>query len=75
MASRPNSKKVTGGWTKLYNKELWDLNSSSTLLGSSNQGEQNEWDMQLTWDRSRMHTVLGEKPDSKRLAGRQSRRW
>jgi hypothetical protein len=61
---------MTGGWGKLFNKELHKLYSLPDVLGQWNQGG---WDghIQCTFKR---YAILGAEPEGKRILWRPSHR-
>jgi hypothetical protein len=67
---------VTGGWRKLYNKELHNLYSSPSIIRMI-KSRRVRWDGHVARmsEKRNAYTLLVRKPEGKRPLGRQRCRW
>jgi hypothetical protein len=71
----PKRDEVTGGWRKLHNEELHNLNSLPSIIRM-------RMSMRMRWaghlahmKRRNVYRILAEKPEGKSQVGRPTRRW
>jgi hypothetical protein len=70
----PKRDEVTGGWRKLHNEELHNLNSSSRIIGII-KPRGIIWTDHTARVREKRNGILVGKPKGKRLLRRPRRRW
>jgi hypothetical protein len=69
----PKRDRVTGGWRKLYNEELHDLYSSSSILRIIKSRRAGH--VARMGEKRNVYRLLIGKPEGKRPLGRPRRRW